>query len=116
MPSSSSYGTLRTNTRTFPLSEDISIPTRLLGFGLETIASSAQAAAARSLSPYLADGVLATGVTKAGFRGHKNVVENAVFVPRDTVPAISNLVGVKVPSSMPEELSVVFVVTACRDQ
>ncbi|KAL1947046.1 hypothetical protein VTO73DRAFT_14007 [Trametes versicolor] len=59
---------------------------------------------------------IATGATKAEFRGHSNVVENAIFVPRNVVPAIAELVGTKVPPSTPEELSVAFVVTACRDQ
>lgn len=39
---------------------------------------------------------IATGATKAEFRGHSNVVENAIFVPRNAVPAIAELVGTKV--------------------
>ncbi|KAI0365155.1 dynein regulator [Pilatotrama ljubarskyi] len=64
---------------------------------------------------------VATGATKAEFRGHNNVVENAVFVPRNAVPAVSELLGLKVPApsasaSGAEDLSVAFVVTASRDQ
>ncbi|KAI1783018.1 dynein regulator [Ganoderma leucocontextum] len=62
---------------------------------------------------------LETGATKAEFRGHNNVVENALFVPRNAVPAICELVGLKagsIPSPLSEDASVAFVVTASRDQ
>ncbi|EIN13958.1 nuclear distribution protein PAC1 [Punctularia strigosozonata HHB-11173 SS5] len=62
---------------------------------------------------------LATGATKAELRAHDNVVENAIFVPRNAIPALYELVGMKVgpDSSMtPDELSVAFAVTASRDQ
>ena len=39
---------------------------------------------------------IATGTTKAEFRGHDNVVENAIFVPPNAVSAISELVRMKV--------------------
>ncbi|KAH9857429.1 nuclear distribution protein PAC1 [Lenzites betulinus] len=61
----------------------------------------------------------ATGATKAEFRGHDNVVENAVFAPRNAVPSIAELVGLKTgatPNTPIDELSVAFVVTASRDQ
>ncbi|KAI0628877.1 dynein regulator [Trametes polyzona] len=61
----------------------------------------------------------ATGASKAEFRGHDNVVENAIFAPRNAVPSISELVGLKVrlpPPTAGEDLSVAFVVTASRDQ
>ena len=39
---------------------------------------------------------VATGTTKAEFRGHDNVVEHAIFVPPNAVSAISELVRLKV--------------------
>ncbi|KAI0080168.1 nuclear distribution protein PAC1 [Panus rudis PR-1116 ss-1] len=61
---------------------------------------------------------IATGNTKAEFRGHDNVVENAVIAPANAVPAISELVGLKVDATAAssDDTSVVFVVTASRDQ
>ncbi|PIL30406.1 transporter [Ganoderma sinense ZZ0214-1] len=56
-----------------------------------------------------------TGATKAEFRGHNNVVENAIFVPRNAVPTICELLGLKA-GSISEDTSVAFVVTASRDQ
>lgn len=50
MTYSSSCGMLKTNTRTFPHSEDMSTPSRLFAFSPETIASSAQAAITLSVS------------------------------------------------------------------
>ena len=39
---------------------------------------------------------IATGTIKAEFRGHDNVIENGAFVPRNAVPSIAELVGLKV--------------------
>ncbi|KAI0759960.1 nuclear distribution protein PAC1 [Trametes elegans] len=60
-----------------------------------------------------------TGLTKAEFRGHDNVVEMAIFAPRNAVPAIAELAGVKTgtaPTATAEEPSVAFAVTGSRDQ
>ncbi|OSC96850.1 nuclear distribution protein PAC1 [Trametes coccinea BRFM310] len=62
---------------------------------------------------------LSNGNRRAEFRGHDNVVENAVFAPKNAVPSISELAGLKtgvMPSTAPEDLSVAFVATASRDQ
>ncbi|KAH9896073.1 dynein regulator [Cubamyces lactineus] len=62
----------------------------------------------------------ANGNLKAEFRGHDNVVENAIFAPRNAVPTISELTGLKTEAtpttSSTEDASVSFVVTASRDQ
>ncbi|KAI8974234.1 hypothetical protein BD414DRAFT_498537 [Trametes punicea] len=38
---------------------------------------------------------LSTGATRAEFRGHDNVVESAIFAPRNAAVAISELAGLK---------------------
>ncbi|KAI0313948.1 dynein regulator [Amylostereum chailletii] len=62
---------------------------------------------------------LATGTTKAELRGHDNVVESAIFVPRVAVPAIRELVGQKTGTTQPavtEAIAVAHVVTSSRDK
>ncbi|CDO68107.1 hypothetical protein BN946_scf185044.g15 [Trametes cinnabarina] len=59
---------------------------------------------------------LTTGNRRAEFRGHDNVVENAVFAPKNAVPSISELAGLKAGATAFEDLSVAFVATASRDQ
>ncbi|KAI0065041.1 dynein regulator [Artomyces pyxidatus] len=62
---------------------------------------------------------LATGTTKAEMRGHDNVVEAAIFVPRNAVPAIRELIGQKTGTAQPaitEAISIAYVVTSSRDK
>ncbi|KAI0029132.1 dynein regulator [Vararia minispora EC-137] len=56
-----------------------------------------------------------SGTTKAELRGHDNVVEAAVFVPKASVPALRELTGQKGPA-ITDTISVAHVVTASRDK
>ncbi|KZV69612.1 nuclear distribution protein PAC1 [Peniophora sp. CONT] len=56
-----------------------------------------------------------SGTTKAELRGHENVVEAAVFVPRAAVAALRELTGQKT-AAVAETISVAHVVTASRDK
>ncbi|EJF57842.1 nuclear distribution protein PAC1 [Dichomitus squalens LYAD-421 SS1] len=61
---------------------------------------------------------VATGTTKCEFRGHNNVVENAIFVPRNALPALAELLGTSGPThgKILEESSAAYILTASRDQ
>ncbi|THH18967.1 hypothetical protein EW146_g2117 [Bondarzewia mesenterica] len=62
---------------------------------------------------------VSSGTTKAELRGHDNVVEVAVFVPRISVPAIRELVGQKTGTTQPaitEGIAIAHVATGSRDK